>query len=333
MRSIAIVLPVFNDWQSAVQVAAELRSELNQNAPAVEVALFVVDDGSTEMARPEDLSAFRESKVVLVHLPGNVGHQRAVVAGIRRAVEGNPDYVLVMDADGEDRPDAVVSLIDRARHLPESVVVAKRGARFESAAFRTLYIAHKLLFRMLVGQSLDFGNFVLLPRSAAKRISQMPEASSHLASAILKSRLSIQRVTVDRGHRHFGESKMNMEQLISHSFSSLSIFTERIMVRLVIFSFFATLVSALAAAVVIAVRFFSDSATPGWATAALGLLIVFSLQFLSFAGLGTLITLNVATLRDHLKGSHPGPKATGDMPHGETSGSRRGERALQDAEE
>ncbi len=314
-------------------MAADLRSELDQKVPALEAKLFVINDGSTELASSDEISWFRQSQVALLSLPGNVGHQRAVVAGIRRALEGDPDYVLVMDADGEDRPDALVSLIDRARRSPEEIVVAKRGARFESAAFRTLYIAHKLLFRLLVGQRLDFGNFVLFPKAAARRISQMPEASSHLAGAILKSRLSIQRVTVDRGHRHFGESKMNMERLISHSFSSLSIFTEQIMVRLVIFSFFGTLMASLAAIVVISVRFFSDLATPGWATAALGLLIIFSLQFLSFAGLGTLITLNVATLRNYLKGEYLERNAPRDAPSSERSKSRVAERTLLDAEE
>jgi hypothetical protein len=207
-----------------------------------------------------------------------------------------------MDADGEDRPASVASLIERAKRYPEAVVVAKRGARFQTLSFRMLYAVHKFLFRLLVGERLDFGNFVLLPVLAARTIGQMPEASAHFAAAILKSRLRIERVTVDRGRRHFGNSKMNTERLISHSFSSLSAFAERLMVRLVIFSSLATLISGLAATGVVLVRFLSDLAAPGWATAAFGLLIVFSLQFLTFAGIGTLVTLNVYSLRDYLKG-------------------------------
>lgn len=304
MGSVAIILPVFNDWRSAAHVVEALKSGFEGEQSAFECKIIVIDDGSTEYPSSNQQNAFSQSEVVFLRLPGNVGHQRAVAAGIRHAIEEAPDYILVMDADGEDRPDAVASLIDRAELHPDCVIAARRGTRFENLSFRMLYGAHKTLFRLLTGERLDFGNFVLLPLAAARKIAQMPEVSSHLAAAILKSRLPIHRVTADRGKRHFGDSKMNMERLISHSFSSLSTFAERIMVRLVVFSFFATLVSVLAAITVVVVRFFSESATPGWATAALGLLVVFSLQFLSFAGLGTLITLNVFTLRNHLQGEN-----------------------------
>lgn len=304
MQSLVVVLPMFNDWQSAARVVEALKSKLAKKPSIAGAKIMIVDDGSTEQASSVEHSVFTQSNIAFLTLPGNVGHQRAVVAGIRHAIEEAPDYILVMDADGEDRPDAVASLIDRAELHPDCVIAARRGTRFENLSFRMLYGAHKTLFRLLTGERLDFGNFVLLPLAAARKIAQMPEVSSHLAAAILKSRLPIHRVTADRGKRHFGDSKMNMERLISHSFSSLSTFAERIMVRLVVFSFFATLVSVLAAITVVVVRFFSESATPGWATAALGLLVVFSLQFLSFAGLGTLITLNVFTLRNHLQGEN-----------------------------
>lgn len=314
MAILTAILPVFNDWQSAARVASALRAEFDRNLSVVDAEILVVDDGSTERPSSEDQTALKQSQAVLLSLPGNVGHQRALVAGIRYSIRDEPDYILVMDADGEDRPAAVTNLIDRAKRHPEAVVVAKRGVRLESPSFRMLYGLHKVIFRLFVGERLDFGNFVLLPLSAARRIGQMPEASAHLAAAILKSRLPIERVTIDRGERHYGNPKMNTERLITHSFSSLSAFAERIMVRLVIFSFFATVVSALVATGVVAVRFFSDLASPGWATTAVGLLIVFSLQFLTFAGIGTLVTLNVSSLRDYLKGETFETKALSAKP-------------------
>lgn len=333
MESIAVVLPVFNDWQSAALVVEALKSEFDGERSGVGAKVIVVDDGSTDHPSHSQQSAFSQSNVFFLRLPGNVGHQSAVVAGIQHAIAGAPDYILVMDADGEDRPDALATLFDRAKRWPEAVVVAKRGARFENLSFRMFYGAHKALFRLLVGERLDFGNFVLLPLYAARKIARIPEASIHLAAAILKSRLPVDRVTTDRGTRHFGVSKMNMEALISHSFSSLSVFTERIMVRIVVFSFWATLLSAMAALGVLAVRFFSDAATPGWATAALGLLIVFSLQFLSFAGLGTLVTMNVSALRNYLKAENIEIKPSRTTPFPTKSGTRGPNRSAQATED
>lgn len=305
---LGVVLPVFNDWASVATVTGLLQEHVTQNPTVSDIQVFVIDDGSTEPASSRDQMNISHSKAHVLRLQRNVGHQRAIAAGIHHALSDEVDFVLVMDADGEDPPELVNSLVDRAVANPESVVVAKRGLRSENLSFRALYRAHKFLFRLLVGERLDFGNFVVMPRRAAETLSKMPETSSHFPAALLKSRLPILRVTVDRGKRFFGSSKMSLEKLISHSFASLSIFTERIMVRLVVFSFFATVLSGLAALAVLFIRLFSDLATPGWATVASGLLILFSLQVLSFAGLGTLITLNVSTLRDFVRADTMAPE-------------------------
>jgi hypothetical protein len=70
------------------------------------------------------------------------------------------------------------------------------------------------------------------------------------------------------------------------------------MVRLTIFSLFSTFISAVGIGTVLAIRFFSEAVTPGWATAAIGLLLVISIQVLSFVGLGALISLNLSSMKN-----------------------------------
>ena len=50
-----------------------------------------------------------------------------------------------MDADGEDRPEEISDLINKARELQNVSVVAKRVKRSEGPIFTFFYSLHKLL--------------------------------------------------------------------------------------------------------------------------------------------------------------------------------------------
>jgi glycosyltransferase involved in cell wall biosynthesis len=294
---LAIVIPVFNDWASAKKLLENIASEFSMHHPDCEASVFLINDGSSEEP-PVNLTLSSISQnVEVIELSLNVGHQRAISAGLNYVSHLDYDYVLVMDSDGEDTPEGAVMLLNQIAISPASVIVAQRGIRSEKWSFRAMYAAHKFIFRALIGQTLDFGNFALLPMAAVRKINSFADSSSHFPSSILRSGIELLRVRVDRGARYFGESKMNFEKLVAHSFSSLAVFSDKIMVRLMIFSFFSILASFIAITLVLITRFFTDSATPGWATAAIGLILVMSIQVLSFVGLGTLITLNLNSLK------------------------------------
>ena len=305
-----IVIPVFNDWTSASKLIEELGTALAASGKTREVEIFFVDDGSAESIPDIESLAKHGLGVTVLPLTSNVGHQLAIMAGLRYVKNEEFNQVLVMDSDGEDTAEGVLQLLVESSNRPECVIVAQRGVRSENLSFRLMYNIHKVIFRTLIGKRLDFGNFVLLPKSAVAKIINLADSASHLPSSILRSGLPISRIRVDRGSRFFGESKMNFEKLVSHSFASLAVFSDQIMVRLMIFSFFSTLLTTLGIITVIATRVFSDVATPGWATAAVGLLLVISFQVLSFVGLGTLITLNLNSLKNFYRAQADGPQNT-----------------------
>jgi hypothetical protein len=295
---ISIVIPVFNDWESASMLIEKLRGELAISKPNVKVEVTFVDDGSSNPVPSPDSLSHPDLKVSILRLYTNVGHQLAIMTGLRHVNKSLSTHVLIMDSDGEDTASGVIQLIEQALTQPDIAIVAQRGIRSERLSFRIMYHIHKVIFQTLIGKRLDFGNFALLPKSVLTKMISIVDSSSHLPSSILRSGIPLILVRVVRGNRFFGESKMNFEKLVAHSFASLAVFSDQIMVRLMIFSFFSTLVATLGIIIVISTRLFSDIATPGWATATVGILVVISFQILSFVGLGTLITLNLNSLRN-----------------------------------
>lgn len=298
IKKLGVVIPVFNDWLSATHLVRELAATLMAEAPSPGLHFVLVDDGSTDGRPPSFDDAVHDFSLEVIRLSANQGHQKAIVAGLRHVQNQDFSHVLVMDSDGEDTPRGALELIRSVSTDVDSIVVAQRGLRSEKLSFRLMYRAYKVLFSCLVGLRLDFGNFALMPIGAVGKLLALTDSASHLPSTILRSGLPIRRVKIDRGSRYSGKSKMNLERLVAHSFASLAVFSDRIMVRLMIFSFLTTALVSTGIIAVIVSRFLVDSVAPGWATAAIGLLAIIGIQVLGFVGLGTLITLNLNSLKN-----------------------------------
>ena len=59
--------------------------------------------------------------------------------------QSNFDHLILMDGDGEDRPEEIKNLVDQALKDPGTSVVAKRIKRSEGPLFQLLYRIHKYL--------------------------------------------------------------------------------------------------------------------------------------------------------------------------------------------
>ena len=237
--------------------------------------IFVVNDGSEQKPNPVSLIPDKGfsaiASVNIIHMRHNVGHQRAIATGLCHVFSlatgnGQGPPVLVMDADGEDRPQAVPSLLKAHLEQPEAVIVAGRSKRTEPLWFKMGYWLYKLIFRLLTGRPISFGNFMLIPHAALGKVVTLPELWMHLASTIIKSRAEILSVKTDRGVRYAGQTKMNLETLVILGLEAVSVFSNLVFVRLLLLFLILGLLSASALFVVVGIRLFTDLAIPGWAT-------------------------------------------------------------------
>ncbi|MDZ4325777.1 MAG: glycosyltransferase [Pseudomonas sp.] len=280
---LVIVTPVYEDREASSQLFVELANNFGASAYVV-----VVDDGSVrEPVEPDSLTRAGLSGVI-IRLRRNVGHQRAIAVGLGFVADELPgtERVVVMDSDGEDRPATIHALLDALQSDQFDVAVAERKSRVETLRFRVFYLLYKIIFGAMTGRRISFGNFMALKPQAVRRLASMHETWTHLAGAVLGSKLRLAICPLDRGARYAGRSKMNFVGLVLHGFKGLMVFSEDVMVRVglacVLISGFA-IAGAIAAVVLKLIGF----ATPGWFSVALGVLF---LVFLQTAAL-TLMTL------------------------------------------
>ena len=289
MRKI-VVMPVYEDLEASSKLFVELARTQGPDTYVV-----AVDDGSVRQPLP--ISAIEASGLegVVIRLRRNVGHQRAIAIGLGYVAEhfdGN-DIVVVMDSDGEDTPESISELVAGLDSADVDVVVASRRSRVESLKFKSFYIVYKLLFSLLSGRQISFGNFMAAKMPAVRRLASMQELWIHVAACVLGSKLRVQTCALDRGPRYAGRSKMNFVGLALHGFRALMVFAEDVPVRVGIAC---TLVAGLSVVGGITALLLKASgfATPGWFSLAFGILL---LVFLQTAALTLIILLLSGMLR------------------------------------
>ena len=197
-----------------------------------------------------------------------------------------------MDSDGEDDPKNLPELFSAHCALPDAIVVASRHQRSEGIAFRAGYALYQQAFRLLTGQAIDFGNYCLLPPAALQRIVYASDSWNHLAAAIVKSKAEIVRVKTMRAKRYAGRSSMDYVSLFAHGFSAISVFSDTVLMRMLVIFGITSLAAVGFAITAIVFRLFTDLAIPGWATTVVGISAV--LFFQSITLLAVMIFTNLA---------------------------------------
>jgi len=279
---LVIVTPIYEDQTAALKLFQELRQTLKEDFLVV-----AVDDGSIrEPVEPEWLQS-QQLQGCVVRLIRNLGHQRAIAVGLSYAAEHfKPAVVVVMDSDGEDAPASIKLLMERLDSEAVDVVVAQRKSRVETATFKAFYRIYAIMFTVLTGRAISFGNFMAIKGHVMQRLVSMPELWIHLAGCVLASKVRIAHEPIDRGARYAGQSKMNFISLALHGFHGLMVFAEDVLVRVGIFCTVLAVASLAAIFLVILLKVIGF-ATPGWFSIAIGILVLIFLQ----TGVLTLMTL------------------------------------------
>ena len=150
MKRFAILIPVYNDWQSL----AKLLTEINTNIKEIEECEFdciIVNDAST-IPVPEIKVPSNIKSIELINMKKNRGHARCNATGLKYLTENESfDYVILMDGDGEDRPEELSLLFDKSNTNPLKTVTANRINRSEGFFFKFLCVCVCLSgFRFLI---------------------------------------------------------------------------------------------------------------------------------------------------------------------------------------
>ena len=231
---IIILIPIYNDWQSATKLLENINNEVSGIDHAFSIIL--VNDASTEQIT-ENFSNFSNlNSVQILNLKQNIGHARCIATGLNYIIKNEEfDYVIPMDGDGEDRPEEIKLFIENFNYHPNKTIVGERIKRSENVVFKICYQIHKLITLVFTGKSIKFGNYTCLPKSTVEKLINEKATWNSFSGSLTKVESSLTAVPSIRGERYFGPSQMSFINLIKHSLAIISVFRKTFLIRSALF--------------------------------------------------------------------------------------------------
>ena len=234
MKKIKILIPVYNDWESVFKLLKNINSEVSTIDS--EFSVIIINDASTENKTEFSVNLVNLKSIQIINMKENRGHARCNATGLKYINEKeNFDYVIPMDGDGEDRPEELSLLIEKVKDYPDTVITAERVKRSEGFIFKFCYIIHKYLTFVFTGQTIKYGNYTCLSKSAVNEMVNEPATWSSFSGALAKIAKVRKSIPSERGARYFGPSKMNFINLLKHSLSIITVFKTALLIRSIFF--------------------------------------------------------------------------------------------------
>jgi glycosyltransferase involved in cell wall biosynthesis len=281
---VSVAIAVYNEAENLSQLLERLGRVLG-DLPGGPHEMLFVDDGSRDatLAILESYAA-RDSRVRVISLSRNFGHQSALTAALDH-VSG--DVVVVMDGDLQDSPEAIPRFLEsyKAGH---DVVYAVRTNRKEGLLLRTSYF---LFYRLAAALSdlelpVGSGDFGLLSRRVVEQLRETRERHRYLRG--LRSWVGFRQtgIEVDREARGAGESKYGARGLFKLAFDGIFAFSV-LPIRLATWiGVFAVAGASLFGLYALYARFFLDQSPAGFTSLILVLIFFAGVQLLFLGVIG-----------------------------------------------
>ncbi|NPD67131.1 glycosyltransferase family 2 protein [Lichenicola cladoniae] len=222
---LTVVVPCFNESAGLLDFHERLSAVMSAIGESWDV--LYVNDGSRDRTLPliEALTV-RDPHAGLLNLSRNFGKEIALTAGLDHA--SATGAVIVIDADLQDPPEVIPSLVAQWRQGFE-MVYAQRAARSgDSWTKRTTAHGFYLLMQRLGGRVLlprDTGDFRLIGRRALDALLQLREHHRFMKGLFAWVGFPSVAVSYDRAARTAGESSWNYWSLWNLAIEGITAFT------------------------------------------------------------------------------------------------------------
>ncbi|QEI12152.1 glycosyltransferase family 2 protein [Cellvibrio japonicus] len=287
--SLAVVIPCYNEEEMLPKTLATMLTLREQMIARGKISpdskIYLVDDGSKD--KTWDIlsdAANSNTAIVGVKLSRNKGHQNALYAGLCVTTE---DITVSIDADLQDDPQNIEAMVDE--YLKgHDVVYGVRSARDTDTFFKrfTAEGYYHLMKKMGVDLVFNHADFRLMSRRALEALKEYGESNLFLRGVVREVGFPSSVVEYERQAREAGESKYPLKKMLSFAWKGITAFSTAPLRMITLLGLLSGFASFTLIAWVLVIRFFTDNATPGWASVLLPLLFIGSVQLLCLGIIG-----------------------------------------------
>lgn len=281
---ISIVLPVFNEEETLTALYERLTRLMRRLGEPYEV-VFVNDgsrDGSLELLKR---FAAEDSKIRVVSLSRNFGHQTAITCGLDYT---RGDAVVIMDADLQDPPELIPELIKKWREDYDVVYAVRESREGDNVLKRATAALFYRLIRKLshVDIPVDTGDFRLLSRRAVKALQSAKERQRFVRGLVSWIGYRQTGVSFAREERATGKSKYPFRKMLKFAIDGITAFS---FLPLQVASYLGFLVSGVSFLYIIYAvlqKLLTDRPVTGWTSLVVAILFLGGVQLITLGIIG-----------------------------------------------
>jgi dolichol-phosphate mannosyltransferase len=293
LRLVSVVAPIYNEDALIDEFYARVCAAMED----LPFELVLVDDGSTDGSQMAlERLASADPRVRVVFLSRNFGHQTALTAGLDHA---QGDAVVMLDADLQDPPELIATMLDRWRAGCDVVYAVREQrdgeSRFKLSTARWFY----KLFDKLAQVELQHnsGDFRLLDRRALDALLSMRERNRFLRGMTVWVGYTQAAVPYRRDPRHAGETKYTLSKMLRFSLDAISSFSHRPLQLATFLGFMISTLAFIAIPVVVVLRLLG-SYLPGFGALTIVVLLLGGIELIAIGIIGEY----VGRIYDEVKG-------------------------------
>jgi polyisoprenyl-phosphate glycosyltransferase len=221
---ISLIVPVYNEAQ-VINAFYDRASSALASLYGFEYEIIFVDDGSHDNSYQQLVTlTCRDPRVRVIKFSRNFGHQIAITAGIDYA---RGECVVVIDADLQDPPEVIGSMIEKWREGFDVVYAIREEREGESMAkLLTASVFYRLLRRVAkIHVPANVGDFRLMSRRAVHELKQLREKDRFVRGLVSWIGFRQTGVKYHRDKRYAGETKYPYSKMFKFAMDGIASFS------------------------------------------------------------------------------------------------------------
>lgn len=258
---ISVVIPVYGCRAALPELHRRLCDSLTKITDKFEIIL--VDDFCPQNSWEEIQKICKQdSRVVGMHMSRNFGQIRAITAGLDKS---KGDWVVVMDCDLQDNPEAIVDLYQKAQEGYD-VVFARRKGRKDSAVTKFLSKCFYKVYDYFTDGNFDNAicNFSISKRIVIDNYCRMREQNRAYTLFIKWLGFRQTAIDIDADERFEGKSSYNLHRKMKMAFEVITSQSNKPLMFSVKAGFVIALISLLYIIVLVLRKMIIGNISIGW---------------------------------------------------------------------
>lgn len=223
---LSIISPAFNEARNLEVVVPEIDSAM-KGLNGWQVQLVVVDDGSTDDTEAV-LSAVKTQHLSVhpIIFPMNRGKSEALKAGFEYSISSGADFIAMIDADGQDVPEGLLHLIEKAKSGFDVVSGARKNRQDRFVKRVTSRLYNRVTSSVFGVRGTDFNSGLkIFTRKAAIEILPYLYGDMHRYLNVIAPwrGLRVAEIAVQHRPRLYGNTKYGLSRFWRGFFDLLSV--------------------------------------------------------------------------------------------------------------